>query len=302
MPSRSGAWTFARCSYSATLEPKRRRNGRKNTQMAKWSFEYVVRLWTDGGFQAVADQHNREVKNEKSDSSHPVSNSDSVADHPADGAAHAETATVHPVHTGCELRGEGRALPTEQDTVNTLSGGAPMDVSQVDPMKSPPTQLRDYHDVPFPEGTQPNPEYYQLRKIAEKIVSRWSPALRRNIHKEEIDDITRALQEATDAALGQIKTAELNALRLGEEVAQLRQQLETTETELTYERGARENALLRLQQAEAKLDDNWSCKQKVIAQQTERIRELGKQLEAKEFELQQAWIIAREFGFRSKND
>src|SRR5215469_2088071 len=95
------------------------------------------------------DKRRKEL-NEKPDSSSTVSGSDSVADHPADGAAHAETTTVHPVHTGCELRGEGRTLPTEQDTVKNLSGSGgtgerkpKTQVSQSSCAHPLPTQLRE---------------------------------------------------------------------------------------------------------------------------------------------------------------
>jgi|SRR5215472_11183205 len=108
--------------------------------------------------------NNKENNHEKHDSSSVAGGSDSVADHAADGSAHAETTTVQPVSS------EGRALPTEQDTVKNLSGGEVSGVraekSEVSEVRSPPTQLRDYHDVPFPEGTQPNPDL--LNEITEK--------------------------------------------------------------------------------------------------------------------------------------
>ena len=63
--------------------------------------------------------------------------------------------------------------------------------------------------------------------------------------------VTRALQEAHPelhrSRESWIKIAEDH----GKTIKELRQQLEETETALTYERGARENALLRLQQSEA---------------------------------------------------
>ena len=112
--------------------------------------------------------NNKENNHEKHDSSSVAGGSDSVADHAADGAAHAEATTVQPVLQQHE--GEGRTLPTEQDTVKNLSGGEVSGVraekSEVSEVRSPPTQLRDYHDVPFPEGTQPNPDL--LNEIAEK--------------------------------------------------------------------------------------------------------------------------------------
>ena len=266
--------------------------------------------------------NNKENNHEKHDSSSVAGGSDSVADHAADGAAHAETATVHPVHTGCELRGEGRALPTKQDTVNTLSGGAPMDVSQVDPMKSPPTQLRDYHDVPFPEGTQPNPDplseivddtlhqirdhiqHKALNEIAEKAHNNLFQMLGVKPHPDKpcLPIFTRALQEATAFYETEILRLQQRIAVDGATIAQLRQEKEAVKRIVEDTANAYGKALIRERELRQQLEDNWSCKQKVIAQQTERIRELGKQLEAKEFELQQAWIIANEFGFRGKDD
>jgi len=280
--------------------------------MAKWSFEYVVRLWTDGGFQSVADQHNREVTNEKHDSTSTAGGSDHVADHPADGAAYTETASVRPVCADSELRGEGRALPVEQDIVKTPYWVFPMHLHEE--KDATIGMIRVKVDLSGSEGNESTTRRSstvdsggenresgmeqsqhsraslptQLNEIAERCESVLPLGDEPLAKKIRIEQLIRALHEATAYTKRLLSMREDDLAQLRQDVAEMNDYVK--------------QAASKVQQAEAKLEDNWSCKQKVIAQQTERIRELGKQLEAKEFELQQAWIIAREFGFRSKND
>jgi len=102
-----------------------------------------------------------------------------------------------------------------------------------------------------------------LNEIAEKAAIGFAPIP--DDHVKLVERITRALQEATEQERKQ--WIEINRqhedawskellrrdVYYKSKIAQLRQQLEATETALTYERGARENALLRLQQTEALL-------------------------------------------------
>jgi len=96
-------------------------------------------MCSENPLQSEQTERTHHEKHDSSSSS--AGGSDSVADHPADGAAHAETATVRPMHTEGGLRGEGRALPTEQDTVKDMSGSVesvkPKDASAICELSQP---------------------------------------------------------------------------------------------------------------------------------------------------------------------
>ena len=165
--------------------------------------------------------------------------------------------------------------------------------SEVSEVRSPPTQLRDYHDVPFPEGTQPNPD--PLNEIAEKCGKeiRYRAT---NPHDKSfsweldfegliIPVITRALQEARKMILVQQMTDIRDELAEALEdvprgtIAQLRQEKEAVKRIVEDTANAYGKALIRERELRQQLEDNWSCKQKVIAQQTQTIRELNTKLQ-----------------------